>query len=250
MKMTLLEMTQNILSAMDSDEVNSVADTVESLQVAEEIRTTFYEVFSNRMIPELAGLVTLEGIQDLERPNVLRLKDKSARIKWLRYKNFRNKGELRELEYISPEEFMQRFVFQGNSENDHWSPVKLIGDNPFTYNIQNNRCPQYWTSFDDKHLVFDSFDQENETTLHGSSAIAWGTKNPEFKLEDDFVPPIDDHLFPLLLAEAKSACFVNIKQIANSKEEQRARRQLVRSQNKKLRTGYMENMPNDYSRRR
>jgi hypothetical protein len=37
-KMTLLEMTQNILSAMNSDEVNSITDTVESLQVAEEIQ--------------------------------------------------------------------------------------------------------------------------------------------------------------------------------------------------------------------
>jgi len=33
MKYTLLKMVQLILSAMDSDEVNGISDTVESLQV-------------------------------------------------------------------------------------------------------------------------------------------------------------------------------------------------------------------------
>ena len=46
-KMTLLEMTQNILSAMDSDAVNSIGDTVESLQVADVIVETYYELFAN-----------------------------------------------------------------------------------------------------------------------------------------------------------------------------------------------------------
>ena len=34
MKRTLLEMTQDILSAIDADEVNSIDDTVEATQVA------------------------------------------------------------------------------------------------------------------------------------------------------------------------------------------------------------------------
>ena len=43
-KLTLLNMTQNILSEMDSDEVNGIADTVESTQVAHIIETMYYDL--------------------------------------------------------------------------------------------------------------------------------------------------------------------------------------------------------------
>ena len=49
-------------------------------------------------------------------------------------------------------------------------------------------------------------------------------------MEDDFVPPLDANLFPLLLAESKGVCFINLKQVSSSKEEQRARRQRIRMQ--------------------
>jgi hypothetical protein len=47
-KMTLLEMTQDILSDMDSDEVNSINDSVESLQVAQIIKTTYFNIVNGR----------------------------------------------------------------------------------------------------------------------------------------------------------------------------------------------------------
>ena len=41
MKFTLLEMVQEILSDMDSDEVDSIEDTVEAEQVATIVRSTY-----------------------------------------------------------------------------------------------------------------------------------------------------------------------------------------------------------------
>ena len=52
MKMTLLEMVQNILSSVESDEVDSIFDTAEALQVAEVIKETYYQLVSNQVIPE------------------------------------------------------------------------------------------------------------------------------------------------------------------------------------------------------
>ena len=43
-KLTLLEMTQDIMSDMDSDEINSINDSVEALQVAQIIKTTYYNI--------------------------------------------------------------------------------------------------------------------------------------------------------------------------------------------------------------
>jgi hypothetical protein len=54
--------------------------------------------------------------------------------------------------------------------------------------------------------------------------MCWGQFEQQFQLVDTYIPLLDTDLFPLLLAEAKSACFINIKQVSSSKEEQRARR--------------------------
>ena len=68
-KQTLLEMTQNILSDMDSDEVNGIADTTEAMQVATIIRTTYYDLIANRSIPEHRELFQFEGLAESASPS-------------------------------------------------------------------------------------------------------------------------------------------------------------------------------------
>lgn len=232
-KMTVLQMTQNILSAMNSDEVNSITDTVESQQVAEEIRNTFIELYSNRDIAEFQSLINLATNNDAERPNTLVLPDNAARIKWVKYLNYRsgNTPEYKNVEYLPPETFIERIVEQGTNAYGTYITVPITDTSPLQYTINAEKAPQYYTVFDtDNVLVFDSIDILYEANLTGSNSLAWGYIEPTFELTDEFVPPIDANLFPHFLAEAKSVCFINVKEVANSKEEQRARRQLVRSQ--------------------
>ena len=59
MKYTLLEIVQEILSDMDSDEVNSIDDTVESQQVASIVRSAYMALMSNRNWAHLRKLVNL-----------------------------------------------------------------------------------------------------------------------------------------------------------------------------------------------
>lgn len=253
-KMTLLEMTQNILSSMNSDEVNSIGDTVESQQVANEIKTTFEELYTNRDIPELEGLINLEASGDPSRPNTLVVPADTDRIKWVKYRNYRNNDQFDTVEYLEPEEFIKRVVQQPLGNLTTYTTVPLLTTSPILYSIATNKAPGFYTIFDnDNTLVFDSFDDTYESNLTGSNAIGWGFKNFAFELTDNFVPPIDAHLFPHLLAEAKSACFINVKEVANSKEEQRARRQLVRSQIRLHKTNPQHKgsfAQNDYARKR
>ena len=51
--MTLLEIVQDILSDMDSDEVNSINDSVESLQVAQIVKTAYYNIVDGKDYPWL-----------------------------------------------------------------------------------------------------------------------------------------------------------------------------------------------------
>lgn len=223
MKKTLLELVQNILSAMDSDEVNSIGDTIEALQVAEVVKETYEDITVGVDIPGLEGLISFDGLQDLVRPNVLKLSNDTEKIDWFRYNN-------EPVEYLTPEAFINRMNSINRSDMDNVQLVDRIL-------IRNDAQPKFYTSFNDLELFFESYDRAEGATLHESRSQAWGKKFAAFRLEDDFIPLLPAPMFARLLAEAKATCFVNFKQTANSKEEQKARRQLVRGQNDLYRTG-------------
>lgn len=230
MRMTLIEMVQNILSSMDSDEVNSIGDTVEALQVAEVIRETYNDLVANNHIPTNEGLLKLEPLNDPDRPVYLRLPDNVRNIKWVKYQ--RADGTFYDVNYLCPEEFL-RHIGQYDRLSGTVVSVKDHGGVSLVYKAYEE--PTYWTTFDNEHLVFNSYNLDVESTLMGSKTMCWGTKIPDFDLSDNFVPHMDINLFPMLLAEAKATCFVNFKQTSNTNEDRKARRHLIRSQSESYR---------------
>ena len=228
-KMTLLDIVQNILSAMDSDEVNSISDTVESLQVAYVVKETYEEQFNNIDLPHSKTLITISGLADITRPNYMQITTDLKNFEWIKYKNDRNQGRFENVYFLTPEEFLET-VLQYTSGTGN---VTLVNDpsSGIEYYVKTNKSPSYYTSFDNNYLAFDSFDLTYDTTLNSSKTMAFGTKTSTFLLEDTYIPEIPETLFPLLLSEAKSTCFINQKQISSTKEEQRSRRQRIRMQN-------------------
>jgi hypothetical protein len=216
-KKTLLELVQNILSAMDSDEVNSIGDTVESNQVAEIVRETYEDLVSTLSIPERRALSHLEGVADTNRPNYLRIPDNVKEVLWIKYAD-------NDLDFLDTETFMKYVLSYGGS-------ATVTDTNGVSYSIPDNESPKYWTSFDDEYVVFNAYNVDTESTLQSSNSLAFVEFNNDFQLTDSYVPDIDENLFPLLLSESKKASFVNLKQVSNSNEEARSRRQLVRVQN-------------------
>src|SRR4051812_35474096 len=191
-KMTLLEMTQNILSAMNSDEVNSISDTVESLQVAEEVRTAFRDLYSNHDLATFEGLVNLDSPGDVTKPHMLTLPVNVQLIKWLKYRDTTNTNSntaFRDLIYLEPEDFFTMIVEQPvPATSIH---VSILPSSSVTYPINNKKSPRYYTILDDEQtLVFDSFDSDHESYLTGSNAMAWAVQYKSFVLVDDFIPPI------------------------------------------------------------
>lgn len=251
-KMTLLEMVQNILSAIDSDEVNSITDTVESLQVAEIIKETFYEQFNNIFIPEFQGLFQLEALNDLTRPNYLRIPSNVSKVEWIRYKDLRSNGDHITLSYLPPDLFFEdQFMYPDGDTN----VVSVTDPSGLVYNALTNGPPTHYTLLEDNYIAFNSFDKAYEDTVQAANTFGFGWKINEFQMDDSYIPPIDGSLFPLLLAESKSTAFINLKQISSSKEEQRARRQRIRMQNDQYKTraaqeAYWNRGPNFARRRR
>ena len=240
MKMTLLELTQDILSDMDSDEVNSINDTLEAQQIMRIIRTTYDEIIGSRKWPHLSKLIQLIGLGDLERPTHMQIPENVPYIEWLKYNQkdgllglnditgLKESGDERVLpvSYRTPEQFIDILNARKSSSTD----VKLVYDDNVDVGpllIQTNAHPTYWTTFDDEYIVFDSIDSSivGQTTATSERTIAQAYVETEFVFEDTFVPDLPAKAFSYLLSESKSVAFNSIGQAPNQKEEQRSRRQ-------------------------
>lgn len=231
MKYNLLRIVQKVLSSLDADEVNSIADTVESLQVAEIVEDVYYNLISNRTIPEHEELLKIEALADGDRPNYLRLPTNISRIKWFKYNTTddpANNKEYKDIPYVEPEIFLQRVLGRTLSNSNvievtDFSGVPLL--------IKNDKHPDYWTSFDDDYMVFDSYNSSVDSTLQNSKSMCLGSIIPTFELSDDFVPDFDDNFFPILINEAKSWAHAELKQTSHQKAEQQSRKQRTTLQN-------------------
>ena len=232
-KLTLLDMVQNILSAMDSDHVNSIGDTVESDQVATIIKETYFDLISNVIdVPEHEEIVNLTALADTNHPTWFQFPANVKRITLFKYNNATVADtDLRyvEVKHKTPVDF-EKYV-NARTESDT-NVVAYTDFNAGKLLIINDKHPQYWTTFDDKYLICDSFLNTVDSTLQSSKTFCLCLTEPTWTHSDTFTPDLDAEFFPLFLAEAKSTCFVNLKQVANAKEEKKARRQLTHIHNK------------------
>jgi hypothetical protein len=231
--MTLLEMVQDILSDMDSDHVNTIGDSIEAQQIATIIKNTYFWMIDNVLdLPEHAELLTLTALGDTTHPTYFSIPTDVKRIDYLRYNSedlVDTDLDYRDLKWLPPRDF-EKMV---NSRNESDTNVSLIVDfNHGSLLIENDKMPQWWTSFDDFYIVMDSYDSAVESTLQQSKLLGWGLKQPAWSTVDTFVPDLDTNIFPLLYNEAKAACFIDIKQVQNIKAERRSRDQITRIHNK------------------
>lgn len=219
-KMTLLEMTQDILSDMNSDEVNSISDSLEATQVANIIKSTYYNIIDGRDYPWLKELFQLGADGTSTRPTHLALPATIIDLEWIKYnrrKTTDTKDRYEKIKYKTPEEFLT----YTNTRNSAASNVKVVSDpSGIKVFVFNDKSPSYFTSFDDETLVFDAYDSAVDTTLVASKTQCFGKRSVTFTISDSFIPDLPVQMFTYLLAEAKSNCFVTLKQMPNQKVEQ------------------------------
>ena len=209
MKQTLLEMVQNILSAMDSDEVSSIGDTQESMQVASIIKETYEDIISEREWPFLKTRIQLDHGNNLAKPTTLVVPNNVAKVYTFWYDG-------KEVMWLPPEDFLS--LIKQRTEN-------ITADGYLT-----TKSPSYYTSFDDKELVCDAYDVSVEDTLMNSKTDAYVLKLPVWEMSDGYIPFLPARAFSTLLADSKGTCFINLKQQANAKEEKKARKGRVMMQ--------------------
>ena len=221
-KLTLLEIVQSVLNDMDSDEVNSINDTLESLQVAQIAKDTFYSLLVKRDWPHLKQMYLLDSVSDTSRPNYLKLPVNAYELGVMKYnkrKTTDTRDKYLDVVYMHPDSFLSK---QSELNESNTNVTQVTDDTGVKFNIYNDRAAEYWTSFDDEYILFDAYDSVVESTLQGSKTQCTGSIEPGWSPVDTFVPDLPIEAFPLLLEETKSAAFLALKQVANEKAEQRS----------------------------
>lgn len=213
--MSLLDIVQSVLSDMNSDAVSSISDTVESEQIAMIVRDTYNEMIVTRKYLDLNKYINLNSSTDNLYPTYMSLPKNVGDVFEVRYK-----GRL--VKKLSPKEFIA--ICNGKQEESDKVFDMKEKSTGMTLKVTNNYRPLYWTTFDDENIIFDAWESELSETLLSTDVVIYAEVFPEFSLTDNYIPPLPTRAYPLLLAEAKSKAFADIKQMPSAKEEQKARR--------------------------
>lgn len=225
MQKTLLQIVQSILDEMDADNVNSIGDTIESIQVASIVRDCYEELLSNRNWPHMKQLIQLEASGSTDIPNYLRIPAKLKELEEVRYdkrKEVIADKVFSRIVYKAPEDFLQLLSNRKSSQSNVKTVVDASGVELL---IIDDKAPEFYTSFDDEWLVFDSYNKHVDDTLQKSKTQAIAYIFPNWVHSDSAIPDLPDEAFPLLIAESKATAFFALKQMINDKAEQKAQRQ-------------------------
>jgi len=338
---TVLTMVQNILSRMSSDEVNSIGDTPESLQVATLLQNKYYDIVARGTLTIDETLFQLIPSDNSNNPVQMVIPEGVSRIDWLQYfdtnpldntqtDQFGSFAHDLNIDLVSSVAWqttsvssvtipviptgtvtftvssstlpvvLNQFIeaISGNSyilgnvvayvgtaltmsitnvsgpgifsnwiissatppdippgykyveivPNDYFLNIvnKLDLTQPntlsyvfddgiakFTFRCRNDRTPMMCTVIQNNWVLFDSFDATQDSTLQASKTLGFGQVVPVFKLQDNFIPKLDDQQFPLLLNETTSLAFYELKQMPHAKADEEIKRQWAVAQKTK-----------------
>lgn len=228
MKYTLLEMTQNILSSMNADEVNSISDNAESEQVALICKTVFYDMASELNLPEHNTVFELQASGDNTKPTIMYRPDTAHGIQWVKYNSFTSdftNDNFRFLTYVPIDKFFDIIHQYQVSDANVVTFNHTVGGDSITFYCRNDHAPCYYSTFDDNTVVFDSYDAEVDTTLQKTKTLCFGSKSEIFTMDDTFVAPFDEQVFALYYNECKALAWAELKETIHNKAEQAIKRQ-------------------------
>lgn len=251
MKQNLLAMTQDILSSLSSDQVNSVGDTDESLQVATIIKQKYFDIINRVPLPDHELLIQLDPSIDLDIPVLMYVPDAVGEITWIKYFDNNTTGTgtssafihdlnlditssgaagttipgYTNVQIMSNLEFINRVTQFNPNENNVTSYNFTEGDTKaYTLYFKNDRTPECCTIIKNYYILFDCYDSAVDDTLQASKTMAMGRIIPVFRMEDDFIPELPEDQFQLLFNEAKTLAFFELKQQPHQLSMQEAKR--------------------------
>lgn len=225
-KKTLLEMTQEILEEMGSDQVNSISDTIESTQVAGFIRQAFESLVTERAWEFQKVVTTLTPPSSSATPTTFTMLDTIYELIWMKYDD----------NYVT---WMDPTEFDDMIKDRDTTAANVDADGFYT-----DRDPSWWTTYDDTSIIFDAYDSTEGATLIGANLRVYAYVEPSWTHSDNFTPALPLKYFKLLEDEARSLCYTFIIKAPSGKVEQRLRNKRAQMQGNNSPTGQKRHLTN------
>jgi hypothetical protein len=240
LKYSLLDLTQRILQSIKGEEVNTISDTAESLAVVGIIKECYYTLIAEKDLPEQKTLFQLDASGDNTKPVLMTIPDDVYALEWVRY-NVADTGdssEWREMEWLSLDDFL--YIVGGLDSTATYvdeMTISLKGDN-LVFKYRNDVAPRFYTTIDDTRLLFDAYDNTNDTTLQSAKTQCYGVKLTAWSDTDDFELELDAQQYVMILKEAKTMAWQELKSIDNVLAAKQARQIRIQAESKKNRANY------------
>ena len=186
MRLTKLRIVQMVLSAIDSDDVTSISDTVESEQVGIIVDTIYDDI--NGEYP-WAHLRELGNLEVTPTPNKMKIPEHVMTVNNIYY----NK---KLVEYILPED-MLAIIGGRDTTLDNVDITGAVTDTD----------PTYWSSMDDTYIVFDSYNVSLVSSLSNTDVY----RMPNQMISDSEYPDLPERFHNVLFQGAVADAFYNLK---------------------------------------
>jgi hypothetical protein len=227
---TLLDVVQTILSDANGDDANSITDTVEATQCAHVVQSVYDDIVAEYDLLAVKQLFQLDGLGDTTKPTHMRVPEEFHSIEWIKYDHRTSVSDpqgFREITYLPPRDFLELTDARRSNEPNVYAATDPSGVKIY---VRTDQMPLYYTLFDDRTVVFDSFNSDVESTLYQTKTQAYGQKSSRLVLADATVIQLPMELMALLINEARSMYFDIHAGGSTQKVERRASRSRVRAQ--------------------
>lgn len=193
-KWTLLKLVNNILSSCDAEEVEGIDDTVEASQVVDILEATYDSIVTRREFEKHRTAFQLMPYGGVAEPTHLTLPTSVAEVIAINVKDA--DGNYHQCEFLRPDEFL-------SMANKCTTGVQVTDPTGITFKVADDKTPQYFTTFGDNLIVFDSYDKDAGVNIAVSDTQCVGYTVPQFSRTDTFVPDLPEDAMSYLLEDSR-----------------------------------------------
>lgn len=240
MKYTLLELVQQVITSIGGHQVNDISDTEQSTSIANIVKENYFNISGIADLPEHHDLFQLEATTSAT-PVVMTRPENVVDLAWVKY-NTKATADVnntwRLIQFMAMDDFLDMVQTLNATEDNVLQYDILIGSNTLNFKCNTDRPPTYYTTTNDRRLIFDAYDVAEDANLQKSKTQAYGLLSSTWVMENDYVPDMDHKQFQLLLQESKKQAASDINQVQNVNAEMKARNNWINLQRTKRNTPF------------